>query len=54
LHYAVIYGRSPVGLPAPDLLKNAKKEAWDDKFNRTLQEIAWDAVTSNPLTGVKK
>lgn len=52
LHYAVIYGKSPVGLPLPGLLKNAKKEAWDDKFNRTLQEIAWETVTNYPPSGV--
>jgi hypothetical protein len=53
LHYAVIYGQSPVGLPMPKLLKDAKKEAWDEKFNRTLQEIAWETVTSYPYSGVK-
>ncbi len=52
LHYAVIYGRSPVGLPRPALLKNAKKEAWDDQFNRTLQEIAWETVSGYPYSGV--
>ena len=52
LHYAVIYGRSPVGLPMPGLLKNAKKEAWDEKFNRTLQEIAWETATNYPYSGV--
>jgi hypothetical protein len=52
LHYAVIYGRTPVGLPVPGLLKNAKKEGWDDKFNRTLQEIAWETVTGYPHSGV--
>ena len=53
LHYAVIYGQSPVGLPMPRLLKNARKEAWDDKCNRALQEIAWETVTSYPYCGVK-
>jgi hypothetical protein len=53
LHYAVIYGKSPVGLPAPGLLKDARKEAWDDKFNRALQEIAWEAVSNYPYSGVK-
>jgi hypothetical protein len=52
LHYAVIYGRSPVGLPRPALLKKANKEAWDDKFNKTLQEIAWKTVTDYPYSGV--
>jgi hypothetical protein len=52
LHYAVIYGQSPVGLPVPALLKNAKKEAWDDHFNRALQEIAWRTVSGYPYSGV--
>ncbi len=53
LHFAVIYGQSPVGLPMPGLLKNARKEAWDDKFNRNLQVIAWETVSSYPYSGVK-
>jgi hypothetical protein len=47
-HYAVIYRRSPVGLPLPGALK-------DDKLNRLLQEIAWETVTAHTaLTGVGK
>src|SRR3989442_12894314 len=53
-HYAVIYRRSPVGLPMPDVLKKAKNPAWDDDLNRILQEVAWEAVTSHSLSGVKK
>ena len=53
LHYAVIYRKSPVGLPVPALLKKAKKEAWDDQFNRALQEIAWGAVSNYSYSGVK-
>ena len=45
MHFAVIYGQSPVGLPMPAMLKNAKREAWDEKFNRSLQELAWETVT---------
>jgi hypothetical protein len=52
LHFAVIYGQSPVGLPMPGLLKKANKEAWDDKCNRALQEIAWETVTNYPYSGV--
>jgi hypothetical protein len=52
-HYAVIYRRSPVGLPMPDLLKMANNPSWDDKLNRALQEIAWEAVISHALSGVK-
>jgi hypothetical protein len=51
-HYAVIYRRSPVGLPMPEVLKKAKNPAWDDDLNKLLQEIAWAAVTSHPLSGV--
>jgi len=53
LHYAVIYGQSPVGLPVPDLLKKAKKDAWDEKFNRTLQEIAWKTASNYSFSGIK-
>jgi hypothetical protein len=53
LHFAVIYGQSPVGLPMPGVLKNAKKDAWDDKLNRALQAIAWETVTNYSYTGVK-
>ncbi len=53
LHFAVIYGKSPVGLPVPGLLKNARKEAWDEKFNRNLQEIAWETASGYPYSGVK-
>lgn len=49
-YYAVIYRKSPVGLPMPAVLKNAKA---DEKLNRLLQEIAWDVVAHHPLSGVK-
>jgi hypothetical protein len=51
-HFAVIYHRTPVGLPVPDALAQAKKPEWDEKLNRLLQEVAWDAVTHHPLSGV--
>ena len=47
-HYAVIYRRSPVGLPIPPKF-SLKSEA----LNRLLQELAWDAVIHHPLSGVK-
>jgi len=50
LHFAVLYGQSPVGLPMPTMLTNAKREAWDDKFNRSLQELAWETVTKYPYS----
>ena len=52
-HFAVIYRRSPVGLPMPALLKKANNPDWDEKLNRLLQELAWDTVTKEPLSGVK-
>lgn len=57
LHFAVLYGQSPVGLPMPTMLKNAKRDAWDEAFNRSLQELAWETVTKYPyslVTAVKE
>lgn len=78
-HYAVIYKRSPVGLPLPEDFARAhvkpkeqdaakdKADAkvkvkgknvilyhpeWDEKLNRLLQELAWDAVIHHPMSGV--
>ena len=51
-NFAVVYRRSPVGLPMPDCMAHANYPKWDDKLNRLLQEIAWDAVTHHPLSGL--
>jgi hypothetical protein len=48
-HFAVIYRRSPVGLPMPYVLEKAKA---NPELNRLLQELAWNAVTAHPLSGV--
>ncbi len=48
-HYAVIYRRSPVGLPVPAVLAKATD---NEKLNRLLQELAWTAVSQHPLSGV--
>lgn len=53
LHFATIYGRSPVGLPIPTILKKANNPKWDDNFNKALQELAWKTVTAYALSGVK-
>ncbi|MDD5199139.1 MAG: hypothetical protein PHC88_04990 [Terrimicrobiaceae bacterium] len=48
-YYAVIYRKSPVGLPVPKELgpgPDAKA------LNRLLQNLAWQAVIQNPLSGV--
>ncbi|MEI6232904.1 MAG: hypothetical protein WCT04_07625 [Planctomycetota bacterium] len=52
LHYVVLYGQTPVGLPMPGMLKNAKHEAWDEKLNRSLQELAWETVINYSYSGV--
>ena len=48
-HFAAIYGRSPVGLPVPASLKDLPQA---DSLNLLLQQLAWDAVTAHPLSGV--
>jgi hypothetical protein len=52
-HFAVIFGRTPVGLPVPDMLKTAGLGENTEKVNRILQEVAWEAVTAEPASGVK-
>ena len=51
-HFAVIYRRSPVGLPMPAVLARANNPAWDPDLNRLLQELAWEAVTHHPLSSL--
>jgi hypothetical protein len=53
IHFAVLYGRSPVGLPMPTVLKRANNPKWDDAFNKALQELAWKTVIGDPYSGVK-
>jgi len=52
-NFAVIYRRSPVGLPVSEILKQAKLGDQEDKLNRLLQELAWAAVIQHPLSGVR-
>ena len=52
-NYAVMYRRSPVGLPVPNILKQAKLGDQEEKLNRLLQELAWEAVVQHPLSGVR-
>jgi hypothetical protein len=49
-HFAVIYGRSPIGLPMPAAIAKLPEA---EKLNTLLQKLAWDAVISHPLSGVK-
>jgi hypothetical protein len=53
-NYAVMYRRSPVGLPVPNVLKQAKLGDQEEKLNRLLQELAWEAVKQHPLSGVRR
>lgn len=53
LHFATLYGRSPVGLPMPTILKQASHPEWDEALNKALQELAWKTVINYPLSGVK-
>jgi len=52
LHFATIYGKSPVGLPKPKYLTKSNNAKWDDDFNKRLEELAWKTVTEYPLSGV--
>jgi hypothetical protein len=51
-HFAVIFGRTPVGLPVPDMLKTAGLGENTEKVNRILQDIAWEVVSSEPASWV--
>ncbi len=53
VYYGQIYGRSPVGLPVPPQLKISGDAETTAKLNTLLQELAWNAVTQHPLSGVK-
>jgi hypothetical protein len=48
-HFAVIYRRDPRGLP---ILTDLSTLPEGEKLNAMLQRLAWDAVTSHPLSGV--
>lgn len=50
-HFAVIYKRTPVGLPVPSFLTKANLPEVE-KLNRLLQDLAWEAVTKAPMSGV--
>jgi hypothetical protein len=51
-HFAVIYRRTPVGLPIPRSLKITVNPDDAEKLNRLLQDLAWEAVIQHPLSGV--
>lgn len=49
-HFAAITGRSPVGLPVPAELQKLPHAA---ELNTLLEQLAWNAVSTYPLSGVK-
>ena len=49
-HFAAIYHKSPVGLPVPTALAKTPEA---EELNKLLQEIAWEAVSKHPMSGVK-
>ncbi|MDT1063071.1 hypothetical protein RM190_14435 [Paracoccus sp. CPCC 101403] len=52
-HYAVIYGKSPVGLPRQLMhADGTPARAPSPELARRMQEIVWEVVTSQPLTGL--
>lgn len=53
IHYAVLYQKSPVGLPH-DLLRadGSPADAPAPETALLMQQIAWETARSNPLTGV--
>jgi len=40
-------------LPVPEILKQAKLGDNEEKLNRLLQELVWDAVLQHRLSGVR-
>jgi hypothetical protein len=49
VHFAVLYNRSPIGLPVPGVLQDA---GGTEEMNLKLQEIAWEIVSNYPPSGV--
>lgn len=53
-HYAVLYGRSPVGLPHELTgADGAPLPSPEPEVAQLMQQIVWEVVTSYPRTGVK-
>lgn len=53
-HFAAITGRSPVGLPLPaQLSQQLSPQPRSAELVRLVQEIAWNAVSRYPMSGVK-
>jgi len=50
--YAVVYGKSPVGLPFEMYNHTDSRVTLTPKLAKLLQEAVWEVVASHPLTGV--
>ena len=52
----MIYRQSPVGLPVPQAFKLLKNMSDDDKakLNTLLQQLAWNTVSTHPMSGINK
>jgi hypothetical protein len=50
--FAAVYRRSPVGLAMPKELEENREFAIPT-LNAALQQIAWEAVSANPMSGLK-
>jgi hypothetical protein len=51
-HHAVIYRQDPRELPQLPLIKQ-KAKSRGDELDKLLKELAWDAVTHHPQSGVR-
>lgn len=51
-HYAVIYRHHPAGLPIPEIMAKSQNPEWSGETVRVLQDVAWEAVTQHPQSGV--
>jgi hypothetical protein len=52
-HYAVLYQRSPVGLPHDLTLADGSPMApMSQETARALQEVVWQVVSGYPFTGI--
>ena len=52
-HNAVNLSQGFPDFPAPEVLKQAKLGGQEEKLNRLLQELAWEAIKQHPLSGVR-
>jgi hypothetical protein len=49
-HFAAIHQKSPEGLPVPETIRDQPQAA---ELNALMQKLAWEAVSTYPLSGVQ-